>query len=140
MSIDRRSLLKHAATFPLASMAPALAQAVDAPASSEKADYTIRIATGLVDLAPEHIVSTTLYNGQFPGPLVRLTEGKRVVVDIYNDTDTPEQLHWHGHLFRSMLTALPRKAPHTFPPMACARSPSCRNRRVSASTIPTLFP
>jgi len=36
--------------------------------------------------------STTLYNGQFPGPMVRLTEGKRVVVDIYNDTDT----HWHG--------------------------------------------
>src|SRR5499427_10860176 len=96
MSIDRRSLLKHAATFPLASMAPALAQAVDAPASSEKADYTIRIATGLVELSPEHIVSTTLYNGQFPGPLLRLTEGKRVVVDIYNDTDTPEQLHWHG--------------------------------------------
>jgi FtsP/CotA-like multicopper oxidase with cupredoxin domain len=96
MSIDRRSLLKHAATFPLASMAPSFAQALDAPASSEKADYTIRIATGLVHLSPEHIVSTTLYNGQFPGPLVRLTEGKRVVVDIYNDTDTPEQLHWHG--------------------------------------------
>jgi FtsP/CotA-like multicopper oxidase with cupredoxin domain len=96
MSIDRRSLLKLTVTLPLPSMAPALAQAVDAPVSSEKADYTIHIATGLVDLSPEHIVSTTLYNGQFPGPLVRLTEGKRVVVDIYNDTDTPEQLHWHG--------------------------------------------
>jgi hypothetical protein len=56
----------------------------------------IRIATGLVELSSESIVSTTLYNGQFPGPLLRLAEGKRVVVDIYNDTDTPEQLHWHG--------------------------------------------
>ena len=28
--------------------------------------------------------------------LVRLSEGKRVVVDIHNETDTPEQLHWHG--------------------------------------------
>ena len=98
MSIDRRSLLKYAATLPLAPMGSALAQAVDATASSERADYTIRIATGLVDLSPEHIVSTTLYNGQFPGPLVRLTEGKRVVVDIYNDTDVPEQLHWHGQV------------------------------------------
>ena len=53
-------------------MGPALAQAVDAPVSFEKADYTIRIATGLIDLSAEHIVSTTLYNGQFPGPLVRL--------------------------------------------------------------------
>jgi FtsP/CotA-like multicopper oxidase with cupredoxin domain len=41
-------------------------------------------------------VSTTAYNGQFPGPLVRLTEGRRVTVDIHNDTATPEQLHWHG--------------------------------------------
>ena len=59
---------------------------------------TIRSAsrTGLVELGPETIVSTKLYNGQFPGPLLRLTEGKRVVVDIHNDTDTPEQLHWHG--------------------------------------------
>ena len=27
---------------------------------------------------------------------MRLTEGKQVVVDICNDTNTPEQLHWHG--------------------------------------------
>ena len=39
-----------------------------------------------------------LYNGQFPGPLLRLKEGQRVVVDIHNDTDTPEQLHWHGQI------------------------------------------
>ncbi len=96
MTIDRRSLLKHAAAVPLAAMTPALAQTADNSGTSEKADYTIRIGTGLVELAPDHIVSTTLYNDQFPGPLVRLTEGKRVVVDIRNDTDTPEQLHWHG--------------------------------------------
>ena len=35
------------------------------------ADVTLRIATGLLELAPDHIVSTTLYNGQFPGPLLR---------------------------------------------------------------------
>jgi FtsP/CotA-like multicopper oxidase with cupredoxin domain len=94
--INRRSLLECAAAIPLAAVSDSLAQAAENQASSEKADYTLRIATGLVELSPEHIVSTTLYNGQFPGPLVRLTEGKRVVVDIYNDTDTPEQLHWHG--------------------------------------------
>ncbi len=60
------------------------------------ADYTIRIGTGLVELGPETTISTRLYNGRFPGPLLRLTEGKRVVVDIHNETDTPEQLHWHG--------------------------------------------
>jgi FtsP/CotA-like multicopper oxidase with cupredoxin domain len=94
--INRRSLLKCATAMPLTAASNSLAQAPENQASPEKADYTLRIATGLVELSPEHIVSTTLYNGQFPGPMVRLTEGKRVVVDIYNDTDTPEQLHWHG--------------------------------------------
>ena len=96
MSINRRTLLKGAAAIPLATVSDSFAEAAENQTSSEKANYTIRIATGLVELSPEHIVSTTLYNGQFPGPLVRLAEGKQVVVDIYNDTDTPEQLHWHG--------------------------------------------
>jgi len=63
---------------------------------SEKADYTIRIGTGLVEVGPQHIVSAITYNGQFPGPLLRFKEGQTAIVDIYNDTDTPEQLHWHG--------------------------------------------
>lgn len=62
----------------------------------EKADHVVRIATGLVELADKQIVSTTLYNGQFPGPLLRFKEGQRSVVDIHNDTDTPELVHWHG--------------------------------------------
>ena len=95
MSIDRRFLLTRAAALPLAGALSRTALTAEAN-GTEKADYTVRIATGLVELSPEHIVSTTLYNGQFPGPLIRLTEGKQVVVDIFNDTDKPEQLHWHG--------------------------------------------
>jgi FtsP/CotA-like multicopper oxidase with cupredoxin domain len=52
-------------------------------------------------LAPDHIASTTLYNDQFPGPLLRFTEGRRVIVDIHNDTDTPELIHWHGQTIPS---------------------------------------
>ncbi len=92
---SRREFLIGAGAAGLALGAGAMTPA-GAQTASSTADYTLRIATGLVELSPEHIVSTTLYNGQFPGPLVRLTEGKPVVVDIYNDTDIPEQLHWHG--------------------------------------------
>jgi FtsP/CotA-like multicopper oxidase with cupredoxin domain len=60
------------------------------------ADYTLRIAVKPVELALNRIVSVTTYNGQVPGPLLRFKEGQRVTVDIHNDTDTPEQLHWHG--------------------------------------------
>jgi FtsP/CotA-like multicopper oxidase with cupredoxin domain len=122
MKMNRRTLLRRAAAIPLATLSDSFAEATDNRASSEKADYTLRIATGLVELSPEHVVSTTLYNGQFPGPMVRLTEGKRVVVDIYNDTDTAEQLHWHGQFVPTdvdgsaeegnALHSRPRDAPH----------------------------
>ena len=101
MSIDRRSLLKYAAAVPGALIPPRMVQAADNEIGSEKADYTVRIATGSVELSPERIVSTTLYNGQFPGPLLRLTEGKKVIVDVYNETDTPELVHWHGQMIPS---------------------------------------
>ena len=37
-----------------------------ASVSNEKADYTIRIGTGLLEVGPQYIISTTTYNGQFP--------------------------------------------------------------------------
>jgi FtsP/CotA-like multicopper oxidase with cupredoxin domain len=60
------------------------------------AGYTLHIRNSAVEIAPKRIVSATTYNGQFPGPLLRFKEGQAVTVDVFNDTDTPEQLHWHG--------------------------------------------
>ncbi len=93
MPFHRRGFLQTAAASALAGCARIPAKA---PQVAGLADHTIRIAPGLVELAPDQIISTTLYNGQFPGPLLRLQEGRPVVVDIHNDTDSPEQLHWHG--------------------------------------------
>ena len=69
---------------------------VVSPKESPGVDYTLRIETSPVEIAPKRIISITTYNGQFPGPLLRFKEGKQVTVDVFNDTDTPEQLHWHG--------------------------------------------
>jgi FtsP/CotA-like multicopper oxidase with cupredoxin domain len=60
------------------------------------ADVTLRIGPVLVDIAKDHTISTIGYNGSSPGPLIRLREGVPVTVDLFNDTDTPELVHWHG--------------------------------------------
>ena len=137
MTIDRRALLKSAAALSAANAMPRLADAMEV----EKADYTLRIATGLVELSPEHIVSTTLYNGQFPGPLLRFKEGQRVIVDIHNDTDTPELVHWHGQFDTERRRwcgggghAIHRRR------MPCGASRSCRSRRDCASITPMSSP
>ena len=104
MSFDRREFLKLGSAAALGGAALRVAAAdTSAPSSGARAaaDYTLRIATGLIELSPEHIVSTTLYNGQFPGPLLRFKEGQRVTIDLQNDTDTPELVHWHGQTIPS---------------------------------------
>src|SRR6202790_5670273 len=61
-----------------------------------KADVTLQIAPVTVELAPDRVVSTIGYNGTSPGPVLRMREGVPVTVDVVNETDVPEQVHWHG--------------------------------------------
>jgi FtsP/CotA-like multicopper oxidase with cupredoxin domain len=72
------------------------ASPVSSPAEATPADYTLHIKASPIEIAPKRILSTTTYNGQFPGPLLRFKDGSPTTVDVFNDTDTPEQLHWHG--------------------------------------------
>jgi len=113
-SLSRRSFLTTAAAAAAATLLPAGCNSTgngksnsptipsstsplpQAQLSNQPADYTLRIAKASVEIAPGRILFTTTYNGQFPGPLLRFKEGKPVTIAIYNDTDTPEQLHWHG--------------------------------------------
>jgi FtsP/CotA-like multicopper oxidase with cupredoxin domain len=68
----------------------------DAVLAAQPADVTLRIGTVLVDVTKDFTVSTIGYNGSAPAPLLRFREGVPVTVDLFNDTDTPEFVHWHG--------------------------------------------
>ncbi len=70
----------------------------DGTAAAGPADVTLRIGSVLADIAKDHTISTIGYNGTVPGPLIRLREGVPVTVDLFNDTDTPELVHWHGQI------------------------------------------
>jgi len=86
MNIDRRLLLNCAALSPLLPMAQAWAATM--------ADYMVKIAEGLVELAADQIVSTTLYNNQFPGPLLRSKESQRALPSMSLTIPTPPQRQW----------------------------------------------
>src|ERR1700743_2188789 len=97
--MNRRKFIRSAGlVLPVAGILPTSAWLPGKGSLSplEPADYTIHIGTGLIEVGAEDIMFTTTNNGQFPGPLLRFKEGQRTVVDIYNDTDRPEQFHWHG--------------------------------------------
>lgn len=91
-------LLSGGDIFGQVSAAMQQSQSSAAAGNSAAANHTLRIKTSPVEIAKNRIVSLTTYNGQFPGPLLRVKEGEQVTVDVHNETDVPEQLHWHGQI------------------------------------------
>jgi FtsP/CotA-like multicopper oxidase with cupredoxin domain len=59
-------------------------------------DYSLRIVPLKLELAPGKMIQTYGYNGTVPGPPLRLREGRQVSIDIHNDTDIDDIIHWHG--------------------------------------------
>ncbi len=59
-------------------------------------DLTVTIGSVEVAIAPKHTVRTIGYNGSFPGPVLRVPEGRSMTVDVVNETASPELVHWHG--------------------------------------------
>lgn len=100
---------------------PTMSQPKEAALPGGTSDYTLTIAVKPVELAPNHIVSMTTYNGQFPGPLLRFQEGKQVTIDIHNQTDTPEQLHWHGQFLSTDVDGAAEEGTPFIPPHGSRR-------------------
>src|SRR5512147_517252 len=100
LDLHRRDFLKTTAAVAASTLLPKSVAAYLSkdrePENGKPADHTIRIGVSPIEISPDRIISMANYNGQFPGPLLRFKEGQRVTVDLFNDTDSPEQLHWHG--------------------------------------------
>ncbi len=91
------------------------------PIPQGKADYTLHIAPVTVELAPERVLSTIGYNGQSPGPVLRMREGKPITVDVINSTDVPELVHWHGLLIPAEVDGVEEEATPFVPPQGRRR-------------------
>lgn len=47
------------------------------------------------------------YNGQYPGPLVRVDQGMDVTVRFFNGLDLPSTVHWHGLRLENRFDGVP---------------------------------
>ena len=61
-----------------------------------KPDYSLRIEPCTVDIGPGVSIKTVAYNGQVPGPLLRMRQGVPVSIDVTNATANSDIVHWHG--------------------------------------------
>ena len=96
MALGRRAFLKLSGAAAIGPCLEPLADAAPRVAAQADPTHVLRIRRALVELAPGHLVSTLTYDGHLPGPLLRATVGQPIRVDVYNETDTAEGIHWHG--------------------------------------------
>lgn len=88
----RRTLLAGGAAGLL--LRPGAGRAV--PAAALAGPVTLRIAPTTVELAPGVTRRVLAYDGQVPGPVLRLPENRPAWVRVTNGSDAPELVHWHG--------------------------------------------
>jgi len=100
---------------------PALAR-TQATGQASAADFTLRIAPMIVELAPHVVISTIGYSDKIPGPLLRVREGQRVGVEVVNDT-----------MFRNMCIGTVCSFPRTL--TEWRRKVPLRYRRMGAGAI-----
>jgi len=67
-----------------------------AAAAATMADHTLRIEPCALEIGPGITIHTLAYNGQVPGPLLRLREGVPVTIDVTNASSAADLVHWHG--------------------------------------------
>lgn len=72
---------------------------IDVPAAAFDPDAfdPDAVDPGAVDPDAGAVAASALaYNGQVPGPILRVRRGQRVVVELDNALDVPTTIHWHG--------------------------------------------
>ena len=113
---SRRDVLK------LAGAAAILGRGRSAAAENPRQpDYTLEIAPTTLELSPRHRLRTIAYNGQAPGPLLRLKEGREVTIQVTNRSDTPEVVHWHGLFLPPAIDGAMEEGTPTIAPNATTR-------------------
>jgi len=105
--MNRRAFLSSASAAFVSPIVPSILRAQTKPSrpgtkapttetQAAKADYTLKIEPCSIEISPGVNIKTVGYNGQVPGPLLRLREGTPVKIDVMNNTANPDLIHWHG--------------------------------------------
>jgi FtsP/CotA-like multicopper oxidase with cupredoxin domain len=78
------------------SMLPAQVKKPSSGPQHKRADHTLRIEPCTIEISPGVSIKTIGYNGQVPGPILRLKKGVPVNIDVLNKSGDADLVHWHG--------------------------------------------
>ena len=110
MILGRRPFLAGSATIPLVASVPAFAT-VGEPLALRAMPRTAR-------LAPPEYPETPIwgYEGQTPGPTLRIRQGERLTRRFVNELPQRSTIHWHGIRIANAMDGVPKLTQDAVPP------------------------
>ena len=70
-------------------------------------EFAITCGTTKWEVTPGVTLNAIAYNGQVPGPIIRVTEGERVRVKVTNNLSESTGVHWHGQRVPNAMDGVP---------------------------------
>jgi FtsP/CotA-like multicopper oxidase with cupredoxin domain len=69
-----------------------------------------------MEIVPGKLTAVWSYNGQLPGPLLKLNVGDRLIVHFRNGLPVPTSIHWHGLRIPNAMDGVPGFTQEPIPP------------------------
>ena len=96
MVLSRRSFLQLSSAASALKAVPALGLTMPKQVREPVADLRLTLETCNLEIGKGIVIPTTAYNGQVPGPTLRLRRGKTIHIDVTNASAREDLVHWHG--------------------------------------------
>ena len=86
---------RHPDQFPTETSDLSEAKASEVIELADGGEFELKIAPVVKEIGDAR-VRMLAYNGSIPGPTLRVKEGSQIVVDVVNEGDMENTVHWHG--------------------------------------------
>lgn len=78
----------------------------DAPTSHTAKEFELTAEAKTIQLGNKKFQAWT-YDGNAPGPQIRVTEGDKVRITLQNNLSVPTSIHWHGYPVPNAMDGIP---------------------------------
>ena len=89
---------------------------ISLPQNAPNPDYNLKIEMSKVEIAKGQTIETLTVNGEIPGPILRLKEGRQTTIQVNNHTHREELVHWHGLFLPSDVDGAKQQGSPMIPP------------------------
>jgi len=74
-----------------------------------KSEFDLIVQYGTKEFRKGYETETLGYNGNYLGPVIKVSKGDEVKINVYNELDEPTTVHWHGLIVKGEMDGGPHQ-------------------------------